>query len=80
MLRTMTLQALTLQALAEASRAPRQARDTLAAAAAEIAARSIEDPRAWPAAHRVAACLTDMAVLLEAHPDWSFDRHRSAPC
>ena len=79
MLRTMTLQALTLQALAEASRAPRQARDTLAAAA-EIAARSIEDPRAWPAAHRVAACLTDMAVLLEAHPDWSFDHHRSAPC
>lgn len=58
----------------------RQARDILAAAAAEIAARSIEDPNAWPAAHRVAACLTDMAVLLDAHPDWSFDHHRNAPC
>ena len=70
----------TLRALAEAARTPRQARDILAEAAAEIAARSIEDPGACSAAHRIAACLTDMAVLLEAHTDGSFDRHRSAPC
>ncbi|SFL70770.1 FUSC family protein [Methylobacterium pseudosasicola] len=74
------LRTITLQALADAARSPRQARDILAAAAAEIAARSIEDPRAWPAAHRVATCLTDMAMRLEAHPDWSVGRHPSAPC
>ncbi|MCJ2140231.1 FUSC family protein [Methylobacterium sp. E-066] len=74
------LRTMTLRALSDATRSPRQARDILAAAAAEIAARSIEDPRAWPVAHRVAACLTDMAMRLEAHPDRSFGRHRRVPC
>ncbi|MDF2598254.1 MAG: hypothetical protein K0Q54_1077 [Methylobacterium brachiatum] len=73
------LRTLILQALADAARSPRQARDSLAAAA-DIATRAIANPRAWPAAHRVAAGLTDMVALLEAHPDWSFDRHWSPPC
>ena len=68
----------TVQALVDAARAPRQARDILAAAAAEITARSVDHPDAGPIAHRVAACLSDIAARLEAGA--SAPRCRSASC